>query len=142
MASGIRQTAPACMSDDSTGNLITSRPQVDNYFHQIPHFKVPRKGSTGESYRKLQIAYQIPDQDIDLKHCLYIESKFVDRFYEIAELRSREGLDVASVQPVHVHDGECVSFHSPAAFQQYDQSSQTLKRCTMRRRESKPLEWK
>ena len=80
---------------------------MDNYFLQITPFKVPRKGSTGESYRKLQMAYQIPDQDIDLKHCLYTEHKFVDRFYEISELRSRQGLDVASAQTLH--DAQCVS---------------------------------
>ena len=78
---------------------------------------MPRKGSAGHSYYKLQVAYQIPDQDIDLKHCLYVRPEFVCLFHEIARQRSEGGLDVAVAQEVADEDrvsirDECVQLSS------------------------------
>lgn len=62
---------------------------------QLPKEKVPKIDSDGEKYRELQLNYQLPKQDLALKHCQHIESQHSVSFQDFIEARNDIALDVA-----------------------------------------------
>ena len=70
---------------------------------QLPQNKTPKLGSEGENYRQLQLAHQLPKQDLSLKYCAHIAPKDKSSFQDFICARNDIALDI----------GHSVTYHQP-----------------------------
>ena len=70
---------------------------------QLPQNKAPKLGSEGETYRQLQLAHQLPKQDLSLKYCSHIASKDKSSFQDFICARNDIALDI----------GHTITYHLP-----------------------------
>lgn len=61
----------------------------------LPDSKVPKLNTSGEKHREMQLQYQIPQQDISLKHCHHVDKKDHDSFENFTRARNDIALDIA-----------------------------------------------
>ena len=70
---------------------------------QLPQNKVPKIGSEGETYRQLQLAHQLPKQDLSLKYCSHIAPKDKSSYQDFICARNDIALDI----------GHIITYHQP-----------------------------
>ena len=64
----------------------------------LPAEKVPKLDTDGEKYRELQLAYQLPKQDLSLQHCHHVRTeRQKSDFEEFLRARNELCLDVGRV---------------------------------------------
>lgn len=74
--------------------------QIAEYFQQLPSFKVPRLGSSGEKYRDKQLMIQLPKQDLALAYCKHVDNIHQSCYEDFINARNEIALDVGYVKDV------------------------------------------
>lgn len=68
--------------------------RVDEWMRTLPDQKVPKLGSSGETYRETQLLHQLPKQDLSLKHCQHVAAKDMSSYQDFICARNDIALDV------------------------------------------------
>ncbi|KAL0266282.1 UNVERIFIED_CONTAM: hypothetical protein PYX00_008874 [Menopon gallinae] len=74
--------------------------KIAEYFQQLPSFKVPRLGSSGEKYRDKQLMIQLPKQDLALAYCKHVDNIHQSCYEDFINARNEIALDVGYVKDV------------------------------------------
>ncbi|KAJ8969222.1 hypothetical protein NQ317_002519 [Molorchus minor] len=85
---------------------------VDQYYSTLPSEDVPKLGTVGETNRSKRLVRQLPQKDLSLSACKFVESEHTTSYQDFVTGRNQVALDIGMAKPAPPNS-ECVHCTKP-----------------------------